>query len=254
MSRFALYRYKHPDGSSKDWMVQESDAPPLVIYFDKTGSKRYRSHVIDAASMPQGLVSERQNRVDAKVAKGYQYMGSAEVDDDGNVTSWPWQRTLNVSNLYWTTNDNVKIRPDDLLPVLADIAKKIGKKPVLGYTVKIQGDLLIVSPKDGTEWHIGFGVGDSMLNPSTGRGAGMVTPNHCPIAMLVLMAINKKLPNAIIFADESGSEVTLQFKASNPWLIDEVIPLDRQRDLAVKLELCIRPIDYSQMPEVGLGF
>lgn len=234
-------------------MIQESDTPPLVVYFDKTGSRKYKSHVIDAAQMPEGIVVERTKRINEKTGKGYVYLGTVEMDE-GVVKVWPQEHQASTPSLYWTTNESVTVSKDSMLEALAEIAGAFGEGPYLGFRVSLTEDDLKVENPQGTVLTIGFGGEHPVLQPKTGRGAGVVSGDFCPVVPMILMAVNKKIPNALLFADEGGNEVTLYFKASNTWLVTGVVPLERLRTIAVKLELCLQPIDFAQLPSIGLGF
>lgn len=253
MNPFSLYRYKHPDGTSKDWLIQESNTPPLVLYFDKTGAKKYRSHVIDKDKMADGIELEKQRRVSAKQDEGYVYLGTALLEE-GVVKIWPEDRRNNVESLCWTTNNNLIVSQEQFLNTFQLIAEALGDKSVLGFKVTYAEETLTVISPNQANWTIGYGSMNPAIRAKTGQGAGEVFPTFCPVATLILMAINKKIPGALLFADMSGKEVTLAFKSTNPWLMTDIIPLDLQRDIAAKLDLCLRPIDYAQLPSTGLDF
>jgi predicted DNA-binding WGR domain protein len=71
-----LYRFTHPNGSTKDWAVCAHQGEVWVAY-GKTGS-RLRMETIQSVS---GAASARARKIKEKLDKGYRHLGPAEIRD-----------------------------------------------------------------------------------------------------------------------------------------------------------------------------
>jgi len=78
-----LYRYRHPDGTAKDWAVPVAVASQgLTVYYGRTGSA-LRQADTPAGRCQDGLpVREGELRVREKLGKGYRSLGEFWLADN----------------------------------------------------------------------------------------------------------------------------------------------------------------------------
>lgn len=78
-----LYRYRHPDGTAKDWATPVAVSPlGLTVYYGRTGSALRQSQT-PVGQCPHGNpVREGERRIREKLAKGYQSLGQFWLADN----------------------------------------------------------------------------------------------------------------------------------------------------------------------------
>jgi hypothetical protein len=78
METFDLWRYTHPDGSSKDWAIRRNGDGSITTRWGPTGP-----------ALPQ-VSTRRQDKIaleNAKRRKGYIYVGQVTIASDGRIHS-----------------------------------------------------------------------------------------------------------------------------------------------------------------------
>lgn len=79
MLQQAYLRYNHPDGSSKDWIIEETQNG-LLIQWGKTGGT-LQSKVIPASQCHPSVRAEMTRRIASKEAKGYRWVSRVKTQE-----------------------------------------------------------------------------------------------------------------------------------------------------------------------------
>lgn len=249
-----LYRRYRETGEMDDWLIQTSDTPPLVIFADKAGARKYRRTIIDGDQLSDGIPVIRERMSAEKESQGYAYLGDAEVSDDGRLINTPKRDP--AKSLFWSTNGKPFDR-DRVRKALSDIGGVLRGKQWFGVNVEWDPVLesLRLSRDEAGAVHssnIGLDGPDPMFR-SNGRAAGTISPNYMPIATLVMMSLKRSV-ETIAFSDDTGNNVQPAFDNQNVWLLPHIYPLSVQRPIAARLGLCLEPIDFGACQSIGLGF
>jgi len=82
-TRYELYRYQNPDGSSKDWAIRDNGDGTYTKRWGKTGTRLQSKDFV--LNDPDNFWREKQ----AKERKGYIPVGKFFIDNDGNLSTVP---------------------------------------------------------------------------------------------------------------------------------------------------------------------
>lgn len=242
----ALYRFKHPDGTSKDWAIC-IDADVIRIFNAKTGAKMRMTVVPRNSSLNVSLDEEMQARIDSQIKQGYVLVGKACIVDN---TIMQLIETNAGTTLHWETT--VPVPEQQLIDKIRELAADMGNNPYPGVTTAIENNLLVVITPGG-QW--AFGYCDSInggMNRNTGRGGGAIPATYGPIPLLVLHAISIAFPNMFAFADDDGNVVDLRPTSDSSWFTH--VPFEKLRKLAVKMGICAPSLTESNVKATGVWF
>lgn len=243
----ALYRFKHSDGTSKDWAIC-IDADVIRIFFAKTGAKM-RMAVVPKSRVKGSLAEEMNERTQEQVQQGYVHVGEATIIDNAVVQ-------LIAPNagatLHWETL--VPVPEQALFDKLREIAGDLGETPYPGVTVTVGGDGLDLTTPGG-KWTFGYQDGVSgKMNRKTGRGGGAIPASHGPVPLLVMLAVSMAFPEMFAFADDDGNTVDLRFTADSPWFSQSRAPYEKLRKLAVRIGVCAPSLSETNVKATGVWF
>lgn len=243
-----LYRYSHPDGSSKDWAIGQS-AGDINIYFGKTGSK-LRKVVVPPQKLKKATVDEEiQSRIDDQIKQGYQLVGDVVIEDN-RVVETPDDNLHRT--LEWDMSKPVPV--ERMLEVLHDVATALGKAPWPGVKVSFENESLCAKTPAGS-WIIGFqDTENGGISRDTGKGGGIIRASHGPIPVLVMMALERTFPDTFVFGDGTTETAELSFDINSPWLAPAAASFDRLQKLAVKLGICAPSLSDCNVQATGIWF
>jgi predicted DNA-binding WGR domain protein len=225
MARFELYRYTHPDGSSKDWAVRRNDDGSLTTRWGPTGP------VLPQASTRRGDQIRLEN---SKRRKGYVPIGEVEIDDQGRVQ--PVGQAARAARppeppeeaLYWRLSLAPGMNPADLLVwsrLTATAVDRLAAAAGLARTPQA---------------HFEPGTVQGWSLPATdAAGAGQVRRDQGPIPLLVLLAMKALAPAGatLSLATEDGLEVGPDLRVEARLLAWFGTDLDTVRPMAEALGL-----------------
>lgn len=244
----ALYRYSHPDGTSKDWAIC-IDADVIRIFYAKTGAKMRMAVVPKNKAKHALLEDEVHDRTNEQIQQGYVHVGEASIVDKQIV------QLINPNDgkkLNWDTSESIP--EEEFLEKIGEIAKALGESPLPGVKVSIQEDGLELGTPGG-KWSFGYQVDtNGGLNRKTGRGGGIITPSHGPVPVFVMLAVSETFPELFAFGDDDGNTVDLRFNADNPWFSQGRVPYETLRKLAVQIGVCAPSLSESNVKATGVWF
>jgi hypothetical protein len=204
MSAFDLYRFTHPDGSSKDWAIRRNADGSLTTRWGPTGP------VLPQASTRRGdkLRLERE-----KQRKGYGWIGEVAIEADGRVRSTESIAATEPAApppdppedaVYWRLNRSLAAAPADLLAWSRAIATAVDRLAAVAGLERTSGSDF--EPGSLQDWPI----------PATGESAaGQLRPDQGPIPWLVLLAMKATAPAGVslTLAREDGREIGTDLRA-----------------------------------------
>jgi hypothetical protein len=229
MSAFTLYRYTHPDGSSKDWAVRRNDDGTLTTRWGPTGP------VLPQTSTRRGDLIRLERE---KERKGYQWVGPVEIDDDGRVrpmgsdpragTAPPSPAEPPDEAVYWRLNRTVSAAPADLLAWSRAVAAMVDRLAEMAGCERTPGSDFAPGGLQG--WTL----------PATGdSGAGQLRPDQGPLPLLVLLAMKATAPAGVslTLATEDSREIGTDLRAESAVLAGFGADLETVRPWAEVLGL-----------------
>ncbi len=243
----ALYRFKHPDGTSKDWAIC-IDADVIRIFYAKTGAKM-RMTVVPKTKVKVSLDEEMRERTDKQIQQGYVHVGEATIVENAIVQLIEPNAG---ATLHWETV--VSAPEEGLLDKIREIARGLGENPYPGVMVSVGSDGLDITTPGG-KWSFGYldSIGGGM-NRNTGRGGGTIPASHGPVPLLVMLAVSLALPDMFAFADDDGNTVDLRFNAESPWFSQNGVPYEKLRKLAVQIGICAPSLSEINVKATGVWF
>lgn len=242
-----LYRYRHPDGSSKDWMIGALETA-VHVYFGKTGGSLREIRVPRSQCLNGSPADEMDKRATAQLARGYERVGTAVVHTGDREVIRAEETT--VSGLHWETERPVSLT--ELLAKLREIAKTLGEEPAPGVRL-VWDDTGLTLQMGETAWSLGLTPGPyGNVDPNTGRGGGTVLPKHGVVPVLVLLRLAMDFPDAFRFGTDKGETVQLRLDSEAPWFPASL--WDRTRKLAVKLKIVAPALSDFEFAPSGIWF
>jgi len=223
METFELWRYTHPDGSSKDWAIRRNGDGSITTRWGPTGP-----------TLPQ-VSTRRQDKIaleNAKRRKGYVHVGQVTIAADGRIHSvkdgkgelLPDEAIVPEKAVYWRIQlVDSQAAWSDLDPVVERLRENIrGLDPDF----------------DGHNWS-----GWPLPKPGQDR-SGIVKPDDKAgfRPLLYLMALQKLTrdlaPGArVSLATEDGIEIGHDLRSETAVLTSFGTDLERVRPLAETLGL-----------------
>lgn len=232
METFDLWRYTHPDGSSKDWAIRRNGDGTITTRWRPTGP-----------TLPQ-VSTRRQDKIaleNAKRRKGYVHVGQVTIASDGRIHSakdgkgelLPDEAIVPEPAVYW------RIHLVDTRAAWSDLDHIVER-----LREKIRG----LDPNfDGETWD-----GWSLPTPARDR-SGIIKPDK-PVGirpLLYLMALQKltrELPPGVrvSLATEDGIEIGHDLRSETAVLTSFGTDLESVRPLAETLGLLQPRIDLVE--------
>ncbi|WAR43585.1 hypothetical protein [Methylomonas rapida] len=239
MAVWSLFRYRHRDGSSKDWAVTTNADGSISTRWGKTA---LRLPSINTRTEIRQHDIERQ-----KQAKGYVFVGEVEIDTDGNI-SLPQSApiadpasvhsqtpSVTVDKLYWHVD--CRAGPNTLLD--------------MGFALRRWlGDLEAWSQAQGcaaSDWPGWQRLVDVSLGDETFDLSGQIDLEHGLLPWLWLMALkHAAFPGVLVgIATENGRDVSADLKAETEVLALFDTDVEAIRPLAESLGLLKPRLDLA---------
>jgi hypothetical protein len=243
MANWSLYRYRNPDGSSKDWAVQTNADGSVTTRWGRAASR------LPSISTRNGVSQvdiERQ-----KQRKGYVLIGEVTIDHEGNV-SFPVQdhpppRTQPVTvdrpeTLYWHIDCNTDT--ETCVQLASELRRMIA---VLSAFDKE----LAQANQDWDGWQQ---LLDLTLTPQGFTQSGQLQPFHGVKPWLLLMALKFKnfAGVEIGIATEHSRDLSADLKAESEILAFFGCDLESIKPVAEQLGLLKPKLNLAQaMAEQG---
>jgi len=249
----SLYRFTHPDGSTKDWAIRH-DETGVEIYFGKTGKRLQMRTVPVTRCRNNSPVLEVERRVNEQRRQGYEFVGSCILDQhirrdlvpvsndppaEQPPSAWYWERAQRRAVPLLSSNELLE-HAEETLVVLQEYGM------IVAWTTQWQGDvwaspwLLQVEINRHSKWAFGFAeahqdtptpaIGGPLLD-ANGCGRGIIDRNSDdpPLGwLLFLLGLAQRDPDLII-ADEAGQVIN-----SVPDDIDVAVEMLEDMDLKQK--------------------
>ncbi len=228
MEEYDLYRFTHPDGSSKDWAIRRNADGRITTRWGPTGP-----------TLPQ-TSTRRQDKIaleNAKRRKGYVYVGKVLIDDHGKIRSFkndaqdervPSQPEARKEAIYWRIKIGKSATREQLLEWSNTVTGAVNR---LGTAFGLdRSDPADFEPGAIDHWQI----------PGTGAsGAGQIGLDQGVVPLLVLMAMKKLAPDdaSISLATEDGIEIGTDLRKETSVLEGFGADLESVRPMAEALRL-----------------
>jgi len=245
---YRLLRKASDSGGTKDWAVGVSSDGTLMIRFGKTDANARLSEV-PMERCRSSPAEELVRRLGKKIQEGYEEVGQAKVNTRGRLEVLNTSDDLKVG-LYWDVSTPIII--DDLSSFISNMVTDLGDVP--GADIQRLDDSVTLSVTVDNRARFVFGVNDHGGLSQNGRGGGVITADHGPIPILVLMALIRRFPENISVGDHEGNPVDLVISKSNPYLESSMYSIDELRDIGSRLQLCMQKIRVSSDNAAGLWF
>lgn len=228
MEEYDLYRFTHPDGSSKDWAIRRIADGRITTRWGRTGP-----------TLPQ-VGTRHQDKIaleNAKRRKGYVYVGQVLIDDRGTIQSLskdaqderaPSQPAARKEALYW----RIKIGASATRGQLLEWGKAVtGAVNRLGTAFGLdRSERADFEPGVIAHWRI----------PGTGAsGAGQIGLDQGVVPLLVMIAMKKLAPDdaGVSLATEDGIEIGTDLRKETRVLEGFGTDLESVRPMAEALGL-----------------
>ncbi len=245
--RCDLYRYRQPDGSSKDWLIGTTEEG-VHVFFGKTGGNLREIRVPPRACCNDSPLEEAAKRAASQVTLGYELIGSAVVNlEDREIlrveegTSPP---------LHWETQQPLPVAEFETR--LAEIAKALGENPMPGVCLA-KGDGSLTLQVGEVTWSLGLSPSPhGHIDPSTGRGGGSILAKHGVVPVLVMMRLAMQFPGTFVFGNDKGETVHLQIDPETPWFPPSLWA--KVRKLAVRLKIIAPAVSDFDFEPSGIWF
>ena len=223
MAAWCLYRYRNPDGSSKDWTVRTNPDGSITTRWGKTADR------LPGVSTRNGV---RQFDIErAKQAKGYVFVAEVDIDSEGKVSLpghvIPEPPLPSVGALYWQIE--YRTDPDTGLALAIEVKRLLGI--VQSFTENE------ANPEQA--WPGWQQLLDLSLNAEPFVQSGQIKQRHSVLPWLLLMALKHQALDGVEIgiATESSREVSANLKAEQDVLDFFGTDLDRIRETAEILGL-----------------
>jgi predicted DNA-binding WGR domain protein len=198
MEEYDLYRFTHPDGSSKDWAIRRNPDGTITTRWGRTGP-----------TLPQ-VGTRHQDKIaleNAKRRKGYVHVGKVLIDDRGKIQSFkndaqeesaPSQPAARKEVLYWRIRIGASATREQLLEwgkAVTGAANRLGTAFGLDRSERADFEPGVIA-----HWRI----------PGTGAsGAGQIGLDQRVVPLLVLMTMKRLAPDdaSVSLATEDGIEI-----------------------------------------------
>jgi hypothetical protein len=237
MTSWALYRYRNPDGSSKDWAAQTHPDGSVTTRWGKTASR------LPSISTRNGsqVDIERQKR-----RKGYVFVGEVTIDHEGNVSfpskSPPSRAQLVTADmpetLYWHIDCNAD----------SETYVKLGSevRRLIGALTLHSGDATSVQITQ--DWDCWQQLLDLTLTPQGFTQSGQIQQSHGVKPWLFLMALKFKnfAGVEIGIATEHSRDLSADLKAESEILAFFGCDLESIRPVAEQLGLLKPKLNLAQ--------
>jgi hypothetical protein len=202
MAAWSLYRYRNPDGSSKDWAVRTNPDGSITTRWGKTADR------LPGVSTRNGV---RQFDIErAKQAKGYVFVAEVEIDSEGKVflpgqvmPESPEPPLPAIGALYW--HIECRANPDTGLALAIEVRRLLGIMQALSEH----------ETTPGQSWPGWQQLLDLSLNAEPFVQSGQIKQAHGVLPWLLLMALKHQALEGVEIgiATESSREVSANLKA-----------------------------------------
>lgn len=251
-----LYRYRNPDGSTKDWAIGEFMGN-ICVFFGKTGASRLRRHNIPPEKHVATAAKEIERRIDEQLRQGYEYVGEArvrlEARGGGALLGIEEDQRLKAGSLHWelaTACTSAEARR-----AFQTIAADLGAAPHPAVSVEASEQGLEVAVT-GQKWAFGFSPSPhGHVNESSGRGGGSIPVQYGALPVLVVLAFGRLVGRRITFANDAGEHIDVKINGDLPWLAPSATMSQADvRALAIKLGLIAPSLSELKLPQPAVGF
>jgi len=231
MAVWALYRYRHRDGSSKDWAVITHPDGSISTRWGKTAA---RLPSVNTRNGVRQFDIEKQ-----KQAKGYVFVAEVTIDNDGNV-AFPGQNQNHVNQqaenehlrplvetLYW--HIDCKADHDTCVNLGNEVRRMLGD-------LQACDDRVTQAEQDWDGWQQLLAL---TLNAEQFTQSGQIQQAHGVMPWLFLLALKYKgfADIDIDIATEHSRELSADLKAEPEVLAFFGTDLDSVRPVAERLGL-----------------
>lgn len=213
----------------QEWAIGLTDDGVIQIRFGVKG-KTAKLTVVGPDKCPNGVNAEINLRVHQKLQEGYEEVGHATIKSgrlqsvmpDTTVLTLHWHVHAPLEKeLFLNTLDEIAIELGDISGAITEM------KPGYGLSVKLNNSKV---------WDIGYHDEGGIL--ADNRGGGAVKTDIGPIPILILMALDYRLPNHFGFANDE-KRIELLVTDDNPYLRSTVMSYQKVREIGERLNLCL---------------
>ncbi len=233
MANWALYRYRNPDGSNKDWAVQTHPDGSVSTRWGKSASRLPGSSTRNGVSQ---VDIERQKR-----RKGYVFVGDVTIDAEGNVSvqnSKPSTQSVTADrpeSLYW--HIDCQANPETCVQLASELRRMIA-------VLYACDDEVAQADQDWSGWQQ---LLDLTLTPQGFTQSGQLQPSHGIKPWLLLMALKFGCAGVEIgIATEHSRDLSADLKAESEILAFFGCDLESIRPVAEQLGLLKPKLNLAQ--------
>lgn len=239
MAVWRLFRYRHQDGSTKDWAITTHADGSISTRWGKTASR------LPSSNTRTGI---RQHDIERqKQAKGYVFVGEVEIDADGNIRL---PRSTKIADPVHVSTETPLVAVDKLY---WHVDCRAGHATLLNMGIALRrwlGDLEAWSQAQGlaaSDWSGWQRLIDASLGDEAFDLSGQIHLEHGVLPWLWLMALkHAAFPGVSVgIAIESGRDVSADLKAEAEILALFDTDIEAIRSLAENLGLLKPRLDLA---------
>lgn len=239
MAVWRLFRYRHQDGSTKDWAITTHADGSISTRWGKTASR------LPSSNTRTGI---RQHDIERqKQAKGYVFVGEVEIDADGNIRL---PRSTKIADPVHVSTETPLVAVDKLY---WHVDCRAGHATLLNMGIALRrwlGDLEAWSQAQGlatSDWSGWQRLIDASLGDEAFDLSGQIHLEHGVLPWLWLMALkHAAFPGVSVgIATESGRDVSADLKAEAEILALFDTDIEAIRSLAENLGLLKPRLDLA---------
>jgi hypothetical protein len=239
MTAYDLYRYRHPDGTGKDWAIRTVSGGEIETRWGKTGTPLVNSKVRKAVAA---------DLIRRKTGKGYTHVGQVEITTNGLVQpkdDAPNDSPAVMEQIYW----RIQVQAVEL-DVLAQWAANLSAN--IAQLVQLIGLDFADGP---SRFHPGIIAGWAVPTCGDSR-AGKILKEHGVVPLLVLMRMKATAPDGVrvSLATEDSIEIGVDPRKETKVLAFYGTDIESVRPLAEALELLQARINLAEAIQSGEDF
>ncbi|MBL8269559.1 hypothetical protein [Steroidobacter sp.] len=238
-------------GGSKDWAIAVTPEGDISILNCATG------HVVRRTNVPRGkfkcanATAEMAGRVQEKLQKGYEYLGSTTVESNRLKLSPTTAPAASAVEELWEI-----VRP--LSPEAVEEKLSWAATQLWGHVapdvVEYDHDLVVLrtaTHAQGVKHGWALGYSDEGGIQPTGRGGGRILLRQGLLPRLILLFMWRSFPDAIWLSDGVHGMRTPQIAKDDDFIGKGLFDYERVLALGERLGLCLGKINLLQSTEEG---
>ncbi len=218
-----LYRFRHADGSSKDWAVLDNGDGTVTTRWGKTAS------TLPSSSTRRKPVHDLTRE---KTVTGYSYLGKVEIDENGRILGSP-----RLSGQHQQVRAEVKVESKIYWRIKPTAMSNEARSKLAAEVARLQALVPI------HDWQ-GLSAIEKLCLNSIKSASGQIAKEDSILPVLWLMALKTRF-DWVHISDEAGIDVSTDVMAETGVLGFFETDIATIRPLAEKIGLLRARIDIA---------